>query len=236
MKPVSLYCFPYAGGNAWSYRPLAACCSPALSVSGIELPGRGCRSREALIHNLEALADDCFARLRPSLTQGRYAFFGHSMGALLAYLCALRIQKAGLPLPEALFLSGQVAPGLADKKSRHLLPRLEFIEMLHMLGGCSPEILQENELIDYFEPILRADFQAVETWSPTNEEALPMALIALHGTDEDLPSENVRAWSCKTTRALECHVFDGDHFYIQRHWQAIANLINNKLEIQSNAG
>src|ERR1019366_1340812 len=96
--------------------------------------------------------------------KGRYALFGHSMGATLAYLCLLRIRRAGLPLPEALILSGKSAPTIASKDMRYLLPRAEFVAMLHNMGGCSPEILQEEELLDYFEPILRADFQAVETW------------------------------------------------------------------------
>ncbi|MBS1198356.1 MAG: Thioesterase [Proteobacteria bacterium] len=236
MNPVSLYCFPYAGGNAWSYRPLAACCPPALTVTGIELPGRGRRSREALCTSLEALADDCFAQLRPALVTGRYALFGHSMGALLAYLCTLRIRQAGLPLPEALILCGQAAPGLRQKTTRHLLPRSEFIQMLHTLGGCPPKILQDDDLLDYFEPILRADFQAIETWQPNQqEEALPVSMLVLRGTDEDLPIENAMAWSRLTTGSFECRSLDGDHFFIQRHWPAIATLIVNKLGIQENA-
>lgn len=230
MNPVSLYCFPYAGGNAWSYRPLASCCPPGLTLTGIELPGHGRRSGEALCRDLEALADDCFVQLRPALTRGPYALFGHSMGALLAYLCALRIQQAALPLPKALFLSGQSAPGLARETRRHQLPHDEFLRMLQTLGGCPPELLQQEELIVYLEPILRADFEAVETWqSGRQESALPIPIILFQGSGEDLAPEAILAWSRHTTSGFELHHLEGGHFFIQDHGQAIASIIASTL-------
>jgi len=223
--PVSLYCLPYAGGNAFSYRPLEACRPPGLTVSGIELPGRGRRSGEALRHSLEELADDAFAQLRGNLGTGRYALFGHSMGAALAYLCLQRIRDAGLALPEALFLSGKAAPGVIQDKGRHRLPRPQFIEMLHNLGGCPPEILQHQELLDYFEPILRADFQAIETWRHRPAEPLPVPLVVLVGREDEVTRDHAAAWSRETSGEFQLHEFDGDHFFIHRHWTRIAALI-----------
>lgn len=234
MNPVVLYCFPYAGGNAWSYRPLTACCPPDLAVTGIELPGHGRRSGEAPCRDLETLADDGFAQLRPAIARGPYALFGHSMGALLAYLCALRIHQAALPLPQALFLSGQAAPGLAGETRRHRLPRDEFLRMLETLGGCPPELLQEKELIDYFEPILRADFEAVETWRPRQQEsALPIPIILFRGSGEDLAPEATLAWSRHTTAGFELHRLEGGHFFIQNQWHAIASIITSTLNTRT---
>lgn len=151
------------------------------------------------------------------------------MGAALAYLCLLRIRHAGLPLPEVLFLSGKAAPSVSQDRGRHLLPRPEFFEMLYALGGCPPEILQHEDLIDYFEPILRADFQAIETWRHRPAEPLPVPLVVLVGRDDEVTREGAAAWSLETSGEFQLHEFDGDHFFIQRHWRQIASLIGANL-------
>lgn len=232
---ISLYCLPYAGGNAFSYRSLEACRPPGLTVSGIELPGRGRRVGEALCFSLEELADDIFAQLQKSIVRERYALFGHSMGAALAYLCLLRIRRAGLPLPEAVFLSGKSAPTVSRAKGRYLLPREEFIKMLGDLGGCPPEILQDEELINYFEPILRADFQAIETWQHRAEEPLPVPMVVLLGRDDEVSRNDAAAWALETSEEFQLHEFDGDHFFIQQHWERIASLIGTTLGLPVSA-
>lgn len=226
---MNLYCLPYAGGNAYSYRPLEKHLPKEIRLAGIEIPGRGLRVSEPLVYSLEALADDVFAQLKPHLGEGPYALFGHSMGAALCFLCLQRIRAAGLPYPEMVFLSGKSAPSVNEKKTRHLLPRDAFVDMLRELGGCPPEILEEEELIDYFEPILRADFQAVETWRTTERAPLPVSLVVLHGQDDEFPREEAMAWSKETTSIFRFHEFVGDHFFIQRHWAQIAQLIGTHL-------
>lgn len=201
----------------------------------MELPGRGRRAGEALRYSLEELADDAFAQLRGNLDKGRYALFGHSMGAALAYLCLRRIRRAGLPLPEVLFLSGKAAPTVIQDKGRHRLPRPEFLEMLHALGGCPPEILQHQDLIDYFEPILRADFQAIETWRHRPEDPLPVPLVVMVGRDDEVTRDKAAAWSQMTSGEFQLHEFDGDHFFIQRHWERIASLIGTTLGLAVSA-
>jgi surfactin synthase thioesterase subunit len=120
---ITLFSMPYAGGNSWAYRALEAHLPAGVKLEGLELPGRGRRSAERLCASLDELADDLFGQLRPRIGAGRYAFFGHSMGALLAFLVTVRIQKAGLPLPDALFLSGTEAPTAMTKRERHSLSK-----------------------------------------------------------------------------------------------------------------
>lgn len=222
---MTLYSLPYAGGNAYSYRPLEKYLPESIRLVGIELPGRGLRAGEPLQYSLEALADDVFAQLRPQLQAGSYALFGHSMGATLSFLCLQRIVAAGLPAPVMVFLSGKRAPACAEEKRRHLLSREAFVDMLRELGGCPPEILAEVELIDYFEPILRADFQAVETWRPAPRQPVPVPLTLLHGQDDEFGRAEALAWSQETAAAFHFHEFAGAHFFIQQHWPEIARLM-----------
>ena len=174
---MHLFCIPFAGGNAWAYRALERFVSPEITVDGLELPGRGRRSDEPLRGSLDELANDVFNQIRARAVTGRYAIFGHSMGALLAYLAAHRIRRAGLPPPEALFLSGSSAPASRPVRQRHLLPSPEFAAMLRELGGCPPQVLEDAGLFEFFEPILRADFKAVEAWQ--RPEAPPLDLSQL---------------------------------------------------------
>lgn len=231
---VSLFCFPFAGGNAYSYRGLEACCPPELSLCCLELPGRGRRTREPLCRSLDALADDALAQLKTRL-RGRYALFGHSMGAALAYLCALRIRDQGLLPPEALFLSGKAAPKFSSGGSRHLLPRPEFLRMLQDLGGCPPELMQEEGLIEYFEPILRADFQVVETWQPSAGEPLDIPLIVMRGEADSVSREQAMGWARETSGPFRLHEFDGGHFFIQHHWSRIASIIGQRLKPENSS-
>lgn len=226
---LTLFCFPYAGGNAFSYRGLEAQLAPAIKVHGVELPGRGRRTNQPLLRDIDALADDCFHLIRTHAKSGPFAFFGHSMGAALAYLTSLRLRRAGLPLPECLFISGKSSPTTTENKSRHLLAPAAFIEMLNELGGCPPEILADAELMAYFEPILRADFQAIETWQHRPEPPLPVPFVVLFGRDDDISADEMAKWADETSHPIQLHAFHGDHFFIQQHWVQIGDLIQQQL-------
>ena len=227
---VSLFCFPYAGGNSFAYRALQDLQPPGVRIEGVELPGHGRRSGEPLCTSLERLADDAFHQLREQTRSGRYAFFGHSMGASLAFLTARRLRHAGFPLPEAVILSGRDAPSVKQRKQRHLLAREPFFVELRELGGCPPQILEDAELLAYFEPILRADFEAIETWDPAPEPPLDVPFTVVIGHDDDVSEQSARQWSVETTRPLQLHQFSGDHFFINRHWPEIMTIITNRLQ------
>ena len=226
---MTLYCFPFAGGNAWSYRSLQAKLSPRVAVEGLELPGRGRRSAEPLCPSLERLADDLFEQLRPRVALAPFAFYGHSMGALLALLTARRLRAHGLPQPIALIVSGSDAPAAMKPRRRHLLPPAAFVAMLDELGGCPPQVLADRELLAFFEPILRADFQAVETWDRRREPPLDAPIVALIGADDETSAEGAGAWAGETTAGCETREYPGGHFFILDQWPAIAQVIEAQL-------
>jgi surfactin synthase thioesterase subunit len=228
-ESVSLYCLPFAGGNSFFYRPLAQFCSAHVRVCPLELPGRGRRSREALCVSMEAMADDLFRQLATAGEQGRYALFGHSMGALLAFLLAQRMGSASRAMPEALFLSGAALPSVSNGQARHLLPRSAFFGMLREMGGCPPEVLNEPALLDYFEPILRADFQAVDTWRVLPSAPLPVPFVVLCGKQDMVCEDVSRAWRERTCAAFRRHEFEGGHFFLQHHWPQIARIVGEQL-------
>lgn len=230
--PVTLFCLPYAGGNAHSYRPLTQALSSRVQARTLELPGRGVRGGEPLCRDMQALVNDVFAQLAPQAVKIPFALFGHSMGGLLAYLCALRLRDAGLPAPRALFVSAQEAParrGAPPQPPRHLLPDAAFLEMLRALGGCPDEVLAEPQLMAYFTPILRADFQAVDGWRHRPHRPLDVPLTVLLGEDDCVCEQAAAAWAEETHGRFALRRFPGGHFYIQQHWSDLAELIAEQL-------
>jgi len=226
---INLYCLPYAGGRALSYRDFQAHVSNLILIKPLELPGRGKRVREALLTDSEAMIDDLFAQVQ---NDGQtYAIYGHSLGSLLAYLLTRRIISAGLPAPRHLFLSGGKAPSvLRDQRARYKLPKHEFINCVKSLGGIPREILEEPELIDFIEPILRADFQALETYvyHPTAPFDIPITI--LHGlSDIEVAYRDLLAWQQETSQHIDINVFQGGHFFIFDHLAELGQLFNQAL-------
>jgi len=228
MNKICLYCLPFAGGNSYSYRPLQNILNDtAVQLSPLELPGRGKRIREKLLIELNALAVDAFQQLaQQNLTQP-YALFGHSMGALLVYLVTHQLIALRLPLPTHLFVSGHRAPSQSRRLSlKHNLPKTEFIAMLHRLGGCPVEILQDAELIDFFEPVLRSDLQAAELYQYHPRLPLPIPMTVLFGsTEQEVNYQEAAAWQQETTYPLTINEIAGGHFFIFEQTSQIKQII-----------
>ena len=132
---VRLFCFPYAGGGASIFRSWTAAFAPAIEVCPIQLPGREDRWREAALTDLSALvpkiSDDLRERLEPP-----FAFFGHSMGAFVAFELARHLRRENRAKPAMLIISGARAPQIPDPDPQtHRLPADELLRDLRRLGA-----------------------------------------------------------------------------------------------------
>lgn len=136
-----IFFFPFAGANAYSYNPLLASLDPNIECRVFELPGRGRRISEKLLTDLPSMVDDLCSNLKEE-TGSSYSFYGHSMGAILAYLVALKITTDGtIPPPAYLFLSGRRAPHIPSRKpSMYNLPLDQLLTELKEMGGIPEEI------------------------------------------------------------------------------------------------
>lgn len=197
----------------------------------MEPPGRGRRIREPLIRDLHMMAKDIFDQIRSAL-QEPYAIYGHSMGAMLAYLVTRQVLAAGLPPPRQLFLSGCGAPcSKLNQPGRHKLPKEAFWQALRELGGSPPEILEDEELQHFFEPILRADFEAIEKYCYQEVAPFDIPIIAMIGYEEFVTREEVALWQMETTAPVEVVTFPGNHFFIFDRAYEIARLIKKSLNL-----
>jgi surfactin synthase thioesterase subunit len=213
-QPLTLLSVAHAGASITAYTPLASRLGEGVLFHGAELPGHGRRMREPLLISIEAMAQDVLATTR-HLLHGPYALFGHSMGALVVHALALAIRSAGLPSPRRVFVSGCSAPGRSQLPPD--IARWDGESFWHFLGqynGVPAEFMAYPELLEIFEPILRADFQAVTSYHPPTAPPLDAPFTVLYGQQDSVSGEELALWQAVTSRPLECCPFPGGHFYL----------------------
>ncbi len=228
---LRLVCFPYAGGGASIYRGWADGLPPSVEVWAVQLPGRENRFREEPYRALEPLADEA-VRVLASRLVPPFAFFGHSMGAVLAFEIARRLHRAGLDLPAHLFVSGRTAPRTPNEEDPiHDLPRQEFFDALRRFAGTPEEVLQHEELMAMLEPILRADFAVSETYEyAPGPEPLPVPITALGGVhDQEVPVEKLEAWAEETDAGFRRYLIEGGHFFINERRAQVQSIVAHDL-------
>lgn len=225
MKKPQLFLFHFAGGNCYSFRFLTPLL-PDFEVIPLELPGRSKRMNEPLLNEFDKAAEDLYKQIMSSITGAPFLIYGHSMGAYLALRVANMLEKAGR-YPAGIIVSGNAGPGIKDPddKKRYLLNKPAFIEEVKLLGGLPPELLENEELLSFFEPILRADFEIAERNGLEEEPAIQGNLFAIMGSQED-DVASINNWSGFTKGRFNAEILEGDHFFIHRHPNRIAGIIN----------
>lgn len=226
---VTLFCLPFAGGSKYSLQYLKKVLPRSISCHFLEYPGRGNRIKENFAENISEIVNDAYVKIAP-LLEKPYAIYGHSMGAKVAYLLAQRIREEGRPAPLHLFISGTDAPSVPNREPlRHLLPKDDFITAVKELGGVPDELLMHEELLEYFEPILRADFKASETYIYKPTTPLDIPLTVMVGDKEDMEEEDILEWQKETLFTMRLYKFSGNHFFIFKHEKEIGKIIASSL-------
>jgi surfactin synthase thioesterase subunit len=182
----------------------------------VQLPGREARFNEPLVRSCAEVVDALAAALAP-LGERPLALFGHSMGALVAFELARRLeQKPGFNVL-VLFASGRHAPHVdPDREQWHDLPDDKFLETIRRLNGTPAEVLENQELMNLMLPILRADLTIDETHRLEPNPPLRCALLALGGRNDSMtPPRDIEAWRQYTVGPFRAAFCDGGHFFVQ---------------------
>lgn len=229
---ITLFCIPHAGGSASYYNEFKKNFPESILLHPLELPGRGKRCKEPLSSDLEELKKDLLKQIIPVAETSKYAFFGHSMGACLAFLCAAYSFENNFPLPQSIFLSSATAPEFNNRISNPPLssqPPAQMWKNLVKLGGIPACVAESKEFCQYLEPVLYADFKAIETWKYHSLPALPVPITLFMGNRDILAGDKVKSWAKYTTKNFSLKFFDGDHFYLQKNWETLATQITQAL-------
>jgi medium-chain acyl-[acyl-carrier-protein] hydrolase len=164
--------------------------------------------------------------LLPEIT-GPFALFGHSMGALISFEVARELRRRGAMGPAHLLVSGRQAPQIEDRDApTYNLPHAEFIAELRRLEGTPDEILDNPELMSLVLPLLRSDFELVQTYQYRFEPPLSCPITAYGGLeDQGTTMEELRSWQSQTSSTFSLKMFQGNHFFIHsRSKDLIENL------------
>jgi medium-chain acyl-[acyl-carrier-protein] hydrolase len=204
-----------------------------------ELPGRGSQLNERPFTRLEAIVEFFAKVIKPYLDRP-FAFFGHSMGAMISFELARQLSgEAGAKLAH-LFVSGRRAPQIPHTEPiTYNLPTPELIEELRRLNGTPAEVLNNPELMHLMLPLLRADFEVVETYVYSRGPALGCPITAFGGLeDKEVSREEVQAWREQTADSFSLKMLPGGHFFLHSARGQLLRMLSQELSrtIQARLG
>jgi len=226
---LTLLCLPCAGASASMYLRWRRQLPRWIEIHPVELPGRGARLGEAFVEDFDALV----ARLcveQDAALRGHFALFGHSMGALLAQGIAQRLRALGRPLPCALVASGSPAP--SRREARRFPAKHDdagLIADLRKQGGTPEEVFASPELMRITLDALGADYRVCESFTCRARPPLPLPVHVFAGRDDDIEPARIEAWSAEAGGPFTLDWFDGGHFFIREHEDAVVAALARRL-------
>ncbi len=165
--------------------------------------------------------------LAPPGPDDKVAFFGHSMGGLLAFEVARRFEVAGSPIA-ALFVSACAAPGRVGYEH---IPESDrgLLDAVSQMTGVNPEFLENEEFAANILPTLRG-LKAISKYDCPPDATVSCPVFAFLGDDDEVATqEKVSPWSERTTSEFSLRVFPGHHFYLTDHIPELVSDIESKI-------
>ena len=236
-KPViepklRLFCIPYAGAGPGIFRTWHEQLPPDIEVCAIQLPGRERRIREPLIDDLFKLFPCLVEAILPYLDQP-FAFFGHSLGALICFELSRQLITINAPTPFHLFVSACRAPQIPNPNpSIHQLPEPEFLEAIRAYNGTPQAVWQNRELMSIYSAILRADLTMNETYiynyPQSSHKPFKFPISAFGGEQDHLVNmQNLESWRWQTAANFSLQMYPGAHFFLKDQQQELINFLES---------
>ena len=220
------------------FRDWGPALAPGIEVCPVSLPGREDRLAEPPFTRLKPLVDALARELVPHMSTPT-AFFGHSLGAVVAFEVARMLRSwAGL-LPVHLFVSASHAPQSPNRQKRlHQLPRAALVRELRRFDGTPAELLESEEFIELMLPTMRADLAMVETYVYQDDVELECPISVFGGIgDRTVHPEDLLAWRVQAADVFALRTYPGGHFFLHEAQPAVLSAITSDLirSVQVNA-
>ncbi|WP_024782220.1 thioesterase II family protein [Streptococcus mutans] len=235
--PIQIIMFPYLGGSGTSVMSLAneICAKIPVDIRVAFPPGH-VGSDYALCDNFVQLIDLYYKNLITILKKDSI-LFGHSMGGTIAYFLAKKIAEKNPELtPKKLIFSAAVAPDhmknkrLSDKENEIIFKEIKRI-------GTMPEELTDNqELVDYFASILRADYKIIEEISEIEVQKIDIPTFFIMCHKDSLTScQTILKWKDYLDSKISFYMMPADagHMYLKKYKEAVADKIVSFLDLNS---
>ncbi|MFI9219501.1 thioesterase II family protein [Streptomyces werraensis] len=230
-----LLCLPHAGGSAGFFLPLSYALAPDVNVLAVQYPGRQDRRGEPAARSVAQLADSLVRLLDPGDSTA-LALFGHSMGAVVAFELARRLEAGGHPV-SLLVASARRGPFLPPGPSFHHLGDAAILAEVERLGRADSLPPEHPGLLKLALPAMRADFEAVETYRAAPAPPLRCPVLSVTGADDPRVSPaDAGAWSAVTTAPASLSVHPGGHFYLLARVAEVAAELRHALGVRAGGG
>lgn len=228
---MKLFCFPCAGGSATMYFKWKKYFPEIIEILPVELTGRGSRANEPYYDTFNELIIDLTEFVKNKLFPGeKYALLGFSMGGIIVYEVYKSLERENVSLPKDLFIIAKESPDTAVKKICHLPDDL-FLKEIISYDGIPEVVLNNDDLLRFYLPTLRADFKLIEDYNfDDNTENIKCDITVLWGeNDRSVVKNGIYNWEKYTSFSFYNYSFSGGHFFMNDHVEDIANILINKL-------
>lgn len=217
--------FPHAGAAAAGYRRLATALAAGGDTYIVQYPQRAERLREPAPETVHDLALGLF-EAGPWNGVAPLRLFGHSMGAIVAFEFA-RIAESRDAMVERLWVSAGPAPSAVAGMAE--LPTSDdgLLADIADLGGTDADLLADEEFAELITTAVRADYQAINRYdcAPGIRIRADICVLGARG-DHRVDAAALRLWENHTVGAFELFLYDGGHFYLNEHIDAVAAQVN----------
>jgi medium-chain acyl-[acyl-carrier-protein] hydrolase len=224
--PFRLFCFHHGGGGASSFNAWYRLLPSSVEMFRVQLPGREDRLREALIGNIHGVLEGLVPQLSPLLDRPA-AFYGHSLGAIVAFEAVRRLRRNGDPLPKALFVSARRAPHFPlSHPPFGRATEDELVAYLASMGGMPDALLKKPHWRNQLLPIIREDLNISDLYVYREEPRLPCPITFFEGVSDPWvkPFER-QGWRVHTSSEFNIVALAGGHFFSREEQAAIVSEI-----------
>lgn len=218
-----LICMPYAGGYSVAFRGLCDSLNESFTVVSFDPPGHG-SNRAPLEGSIENLVD-IYEKALVDYNQENLILFGHSMGGLIAFRLAQRLESKGIK-PRALIISACATPEVVSQKTKCSdMNDSDFLQHVINIGGIPEELLKYDDLMEFFLPVFRADFLALEKFKMTDPSIIKADSYIFYGNEDKLNIEELTLWEKYLFKTSYVR-FNGGHMFIQEESKTVASVID----------
>lgn len=227
---MRLICCPYAGGSASAFYPWCRYIAKKVELIAIQWPGRERRFNEPLLYNMKDIVLGILSEC-DSILDKPYVLVGHSVGAITMFELTRKLLAFSLRPPSHLIVMGCRAPHLPmRRKPIYQLTDEEFVKEIMSFNATPHEIMANQEFLEVFLPIIRADFTISETYQFDKGPPLPIDITVLNGSEDPTVLDfEVKAWTLHTLNKFNQFTIPGDHFFIKSHLDEVCTVINQLL-------
>ncbi|MGB0523515.1 MAG: thioesterase II family protein [Flammeovirgaceae bacterium] len=223
---TTILAFHFGGGSKYSFRALEKLLPKAYHWKTVELPGRGDKIGEPLLDDVHEMVEAIYDEVVEIAQKGEYIMYGHSMGTLIGFELMRKMVASNAPLPLFLFFTGRGAPAVEREKKLSSLKKDIFWKEIQAIGGLPAEVFEHEDLMDFFEPILRSDFKALEDYQYRPlKEPFRIPIYIRVGTEEELTPEKIQAWQDESVFPLNQRKMKGNHFFIFDDPQGVLDVL-----------